>query len=981
MLGRIGAGGDGLLLLGEAGIGKSILADAAERAAQSAGFTVGRGWCSSADMPAYWPWRWILRAVTGTRPFDEPPGPTGPDRDGVRWMFATVIDALDAATRTRPVVVILEDAHWADDGSWQLLAAVADALPAMPLGLVVTHRNEPGDPVRERVAALPTRIRRLEVTGLDRGAANALAEDVANGPLPADYLEALWHRTRGHPLFLREVVRLDRSRGDPVIATVPVGVRDVLARRVARLSQRCWWTTAAAALIGSGIDRPLLSATLAAAPADVDLHLAEAEAAHLVTNDRFVHALVREVLVDALPDAERRRLHRRIAELLERFGTAEPAQVARHWSATDGPDAAARAAALWLQSARNARAAMSGEQAVEFARRVLTLPAADRVVALNELGEAQRLTGAVDAARDSHRAAAGLAAEQARADDLARAALGFSGGIDGFEVQVGDGPGRELLDRAVEALGPADNPLLAVVRARRSLVGAATDTAADRSRDALEAVEMARRTGDRHAESATLAAYCDAIAGPDHQDQRERAARRMIALSHDSDPILGLLGRRLLVVALCERGGFAEVGTQIQAYRDAVADRHAPALAWLPDVWSGMLALLAGDAPSALRTAMEVDRLGRRAHSDNAALMAFTLRMHAHQSAGEPTGMIPEVRGLMSRLEPGVLATTYLAAPAWLVLSGGDDTDACAVLDRFLAERPEDSPKDAEWLEGHWALAEIALALGNRVAAQRLHDLLEHYPSMWAIDGMGGAAFGVIAHQLGRLGAFLGLPDAQGQLQTALAAYQSVGAPLLVARVERDLAGPGRGRTVDPDPSVGHLERSGRFWRLTWRGRTTTVPDGKGVRDLVHLLRRPGRPIAAVELVAAAGGPRTQEVGGDLGPVLDDAARRAYRARLVDPAEDLSSAEADHDLGRAERLRVEHEFLTTELTRATGLGGRARAARDPTERARKAVTMRVRAAIATVERADPALGRHLRHAVRTGRDCVYEPETEVIWRS
>ena len=70
-----------------------------------------------------------------------------------------------------------------------------------------------------------------------------------------------------------------------------------------------------------------------------------------------------------------------------------------------------------------------------------------------------------------------------------------------------------------------------------------------------------------------------------------------------------------------------------------------------------------------------------------------------------------------------------------------------------------------------------------------------------------------------------------------------------------------------------------------------------------------------------------------------------------------------------------------ELAGALGLAGRSRSPGDPVDRARKAVTMRIRAALRTVEAADPALGRHLHNAIRTGRTCVYQPDTDVVWRS
>jgi hypothetical protein len=191
-------------------------------------------------------------------------------------------------------------------------------------------------------------------------------------------------------------------------------------------------------------------------------------------------------------------------------------------------------------------------------------------------------------------------------------------------------------------------------------------------------------------------------------------------------------------------------------------------------------------------------------------------------------------------------------------------------------------------------------------------------------------------------------------------------------------ATPGRADAAD---GAGRLERSGQVWLVEWRGRQATVPDSKGIRDLAILLARPGQPVPALELVEAAGGPPAAAAGGSLGPVLDETARRAYRQRLADLEGDLAEAEDNADLGRLERLRAERSMLADELAGAIGLGGRARFAGDPADRARKAVTMRIRAAISAIAAQDEALARHLRNTIRTGRLCSYQPEGTVSWRT
>jgi hypothetical protein len=115
--------------------------------------------------------------------------------------------------------------------------------------------------------------------------------------------------------------------------------------------------------------------------------------------------------------------------------------------------------------------------------------------------------------------------------------------------------------------------------------------------------------------------------------------------------------------------------------------------------------------------------------------------------------------------------------------------------------------------------------------------------------------------------------------------------------------------------------------------------------------------------------------------VLDAAARRAYRGRLAELAEEIEQAQAWSDPVRAERARDEREALLVELAAAAGLAGRGRRLGDQSERARKAVTARIRDSLRRVEAVHPVLGAHLSASVSTGTWCVYSPATPVTWHT
>ena len=115
------------------------------------------------------------------------------------------------------------------------------------------------------------------------------------------------------------------------------------------------------------------------------------------------------------------------------------------------------------------------------------------------------------------------------------------------------------------------------------------------------------------------------------------------------------------------------------------------------------------------------------------------------------------------------------------------------------------------------------------------------------------------------------------------------------------------------------------------------------------------------------------------GDVLDQRARTSYEQRIRNLQEDIDAAEADHDYFRADRSRLEMDALVDHLTAALGLGGRARRSGGSAERARSAVTQRIRAAIRAVGDAHPEFARHLETAITTGTYCVYRPENPVRW--
>ncbi len=184
----------------------------------------------------------------------------------------------------------------------------------------------------------------------------------------------------------------------------------------------------------------------------------------------------------------------------------------------------------------------------------------------------------------------------------------------------------------------------------------------------------------------------------------------------------------------------------------------------------------------------------------------------------------------------------------------------------------------------------------------------------------------------------------------------------------------------------GLFRREGEYWTLEFADRVARIKHSRGMDSLAPLLLEPDREIAALDLFRGAADPgvasgaantaATDGLEGDAGELIDERARAQYAERLRDVRQALEEAESWSDLGRAEALREEIDFLDRELRRAVGLGGRVRKAGDPGERARVNVTKAIRTAIARIASAHRDLGEHLERAISTGRSCSYRPEPD-----
>ncbi|MFI6561822.1 ATP-binding protein [Streptomyces sp. NPDC050534] len=982
------------------------------------------------------------RLVTASPPLralvagSAPAVPRGTDPETARLRLAgDVAEVLATAALRGPLLLVLDDVHAADASSLRLLLETADAARTCGVLLLATARDD--DTAWQQGAGagrgwaraqLLRRGRSLPLGPLPERDVAALVE-AATGAAPApDALSSLVRRTGGDAFFVTELLRRGSWDGT---GRSSVAVRDAVRDRLEDLTPRAARVLDVAAVLGTRFRLDVLAETAEVPLGEVRALLGEAAGAGLLAEagaDRgsFRHDLLRDAVHDTLAPAERTALHRAAAQVLAGYARrgrdTAPAEVAHHLLLS-GPEHAGEAARFAREAAVRAEGLCAFEDAARWYEREAEAwatageagsgdegtpaPPAVRVgiaEALLGLGSARLGAGEREAAREALLAAAGLAREAGREDLLARAALGLGTGAVGFEVDLEDREQLDLLTEARAALAaePRHAALRAAVTARLSLAAGLVEPEKHRIALAEEAVRTARETGDPATIGPALAALCDARPGPDHCRDRLAWTGQIVTTARDlRDPVLELLGRRLRLVALMETGAFAEADAEAAAYETSVRPLRRPLYAWYVPLWRGTRALMEGRYDDCAAALDEVEELGRRAGSGNAGLLAVTQRWCLYADTGDTAG-VERVRSAASVLERSPMLWPRVSLALVAAQSGRPDEAARRL--SAVAPRLGGAPRDSEWLPMVAQAAETVAAVGSHPCASHLYDLLVPYAGLFAVEGIGAAVRGPVDRHLALLAAALGDPHrTREHRERALRAAEAAGAVALTERIAAETAAlteriaaetadegrAGTGVTGSaplprpPAADTSLFRREGPLWHLRYAGRDVRLPDSKGLHDIAVLLARPGTPVPAVELAVPdatgqdAGALRAQ---GDTGEVVDATARAAYRRRLRELEEEARDADEAGDAGRSERIAVERDALVGQLAAAYGIGGRVRRTGSHAERARTAVTARIRAAVRRVTDVHPELGRHLATALRTGTLCVYEPEQPPGWR-
>ncbi|MFC8829750.1 AAA family ATPase [Streptomyces sp. NPDC057137] len=777
-----------VLIAGEAGIGKTTLVTAAAQEARQRGALVLGGSCWEGSAPGYWPWVQVVRGMR--RGLDEEEWAKAEKAAGGRLgvllgeaagddeakdakdafsVYDAVTTALVTISQRRPVVVVLDDLHWADTASLKLLEFAAQHAWFERLLLIGTYRDveveAPGHPLQQLILPLVARATTaVTLTGLDRDDVGALlALTTGLEPEPA-LVDEVHRRTGGNPFFVEQTARLWHG-GSPV-STIAPGVREAVRRRLSMLPKPVGDLLIIASVLGREFHRQVLAAATAAPVPHVDRLLDRAVSARLVATRgggrfAFAHDLVRETLYDSLEETDADRLHGAVVRALDTAPALGekifPAELARHAHlAGDTVDRGHRIDLL-LAAARDASSRLAAEEAVGHYRRALEVaetagegdPRRAVVIALDLAGELRHQGMEEEAGRYFDRAVT-PARELGDPALLARVALTLhqQQDIPGHGPQAGD-----LLHEAYRALIGDDGE-----------DGTERDGTGGRARErmaqdlAVRVTDLARQEEDDEALAFSLWARHDTIWGLGTSDERLALTAEMSAVARRTQNLdMEVHASAMRWVTLLELGDPLYL-SQLRTYT-AVAERAGKRRYELgKTVDLGIVAGLTGDFQQAEKWYADTIEVAREQTPYD--YLAAHLRWSLHMIQGhfeQADAITPTLDGVdypLPVLLDGIAA-----------IERGETARALRLL-REVADRPEPVPRIFAPLWFRF-LAHTAAATGDPALIAEARDALGAHSGRWLVALYGCDVSGPVDLWLGMLDA------AEGRWDAAVAAFTS----------------------------------------------------------------------------------------------------------------------------------------------------------------------------------------------------------------
>jgi tetratricopeptide (TPR) repeat protein len=584
-------------------------------------------------------------------------------------------------------------------------------------------------------------------------------------------------------------------------AGIPASVRDVITWRAARLGHDAVWVLSVAAVIGPRFDLDILATASERGENDVLDIVEMAIGAKLVVNEEadtfcFSHALVGHALHDGLAPARRMRIHRRIAEALERLRS--PADISRitdlafHFnaacSARPAPDELDKALRYTCDAGDTALNSLAPEDALAWYRQALQLldrmphaAPALRCKLMIGIGDAERQSGDPASTR-TLLAAAELARDLGDTDALVAAVLANSRGIFSTTGLV-DESRITMINAALDAVGPADSAPRARLLGQLAVESLTSIGYVERTALVADAAGIARRLGDPSTLLDVLVRPLEAVRIPDTLADRlatTAEAERLARSLGDRVELFWSLSHRTF--AAVESANPAEAERCHHEASDLAAQLGQPTLRWLNGLNATWFTLLHGDAHGAERFADQTRQWGMSSGQPD-ALVLYRFQLHIirwHQGRGT------EVIGLLQWLTETIPLPLFAAALARVYVDVGRHADAGALLTPVAADGFAHL-QDLSYLAWLSNWAEVAVQLRHEAAIDTLRQRLLPYDTQVICSRTHVA--GAVAHYLGILELANGDHErARHHLTNALAIHQAFNAPFHTARTHLALA-------------------------------------------------------------------------------------------------------------------------------------------------------------------------------------------------
>ncbi len=812
-----GAGRELIFLAGEPGQGKTTLVSEFARRAHADKMTVLLGRCDEEVGAPYRPFHEalshlvtnadeaILRshvAVHGgelermvpalrQRLGDVAP-PKSSDDDTERYLlYAAVTGLLEQSGTDTPIVLVLDDLHWADRPSLQLLRHLVAHSATHRLLVIGTYRDaelSAAHPLVEALAALhrePTGISTMSVKGLDDTGVIAFMEAAAGHELDdagVGLAHQLYRDTDGNPFFVAEVLRhlsesgaiyQDAGTGRWIAAEsermmLPHSVRSVIGSRVSRLGDEATRILATASVIGRDFELDLLAASTGAdEDALLDL-LDEAQRAALVIEltefpDRysFTHALVQHTLYEDLGPARRTRAHRQVGEAIERLHPNEPddyvAELARHFVLATKPADVTKAMTYAKRAGDAAMKALAPDDAVHYYSQALELapqvPGTEpnvRIDLLINLGNAQRDAG-IAQSRETLLEAARCARDAYDTDRLVAAALANNRGWNSSVGQV-DEDRVEVLQAALDALPETDGPERACLLATLCSELTYGSSLEERIGLADEAKAVARRSGDPATLAVVLSLCSISTDTPARLSDSLEELAELRTLADSLDEPRRRFSGASIGFHFAFRAGQFDLADQLLETACLLAARlQQPGLVWTATFHSAARALSFGDAERADELATAALEIGTSSGQPDAFGLYGTQLASTRLVQGRYGEMVSLLEEL-AKQNPAIPA--YTGALASSRMEAGDDDGARELIERAAA-RSFAFPEDTTWFTVVITYARVAIELGldDHAAAlfERLAPFHDQVPNNGTIPHEPVAMFlGALTTVLGR---------------------------------------------------------------------------------------------------------------------------------------------------------------------------------------------------------------------------------------